>query len=182
MNVCVYIYIYYVSLYFHKYIIFINHIESMCANLNPTHATERMVKVKNPMCNSVDDDGSTCLKSIAWNYPPSSNSHHQDYSMFSRQSEKTFICDWHPGWGVRPKVLKNKTLGLSTKWLTLIRSMDMSLSDSKFGRHGDLLGIPHSRHTPTATFKANPTSAFRCNVSKASRSLSSAKRMRYGHL
>ena len=30
---------------------------------------------------------------ISWIYRPPSNSHHQDYSIFSRESLKTFICD-----------------------------------------------------------------------------------------
>ena len=30
---------------------------------------------------------------IGWNYPPPSNSHRQDYSIFSMESLKTFICD-----------------------------------------------------------------------------------------
>ena len=32
-------------------------------------------------------------KPLCWNYPPPSNSHHQDYSIFSRESLQTFICD-----------------------------------------------------------------------------------------
>ena len=38
-------------------------------------------------------------------WPPPSNSHHQDYSIFSRESpKKTFICHWNPGRGATPKV------------------------------------------------------------------------------
>ena len=29
-----------------------------------------------------------------------SKSHHQDFDTVCRESLKTFICDWHPGWGV----------------------------------------------------------------------------------
>ena len=36
--------------------------------------------------------------------PPASNSHHRDYSIFSRESLYTFICGWHPGWGGRPNL------------------------------------------------------------------------------
>ena len=41
--------------------------------------------------------------SITWNYPPPSNSHHQDYSIFSGESLFSFTCDcyWLRG---RPKV------------------------------------------------------------------------------
>ena len=45
--------------------------------------------------------------SIGRNYPPTSNSHHQDYEPFlvgnHRESLQTFICDWHPGWDVDQK-------------------------------------------------------------------------------
>ena len=35
--------------------------------------------------------------------PPTQDaSHHQDYSILSRESQpKPFICDWNPGWGGR---------------------------------------------------------------------------------
>ncbi len=43
-------------------------------------------------------------KGIDWNYPPPSNSDHQDYYIFNRESLSTFICDCY--WvGGRPKVL-----------------------------------------------------------------------------
>ena len=32
--------------------------------------------------------------SIYWNHPPRSNSRHQDYSIFSRESLQKIICDW----------------------------------------------------------------------------------------
>ena len=42
------------------------------------------------------------LPGIPWNYPPPSNSHHQDYYIFSRESLQTFIC--HCYWvGVDPR-------------------------------------------------------------------------------
>ena len=43
---------------------------------------------------------------LNWNYPPTQDaSHHQDYSIFSRESLQTFICDWSTGWrGSRPNL------------------------------------------------------------------------------
>ena len=33
------------------------------------------------------------IRYLTWNYPPPSNSHHQDHSIFCREYLKTFICD-----------------------------------------------------------------------------------------
>lgn len=56
-------------------------------------------------------------KGICWNYPLSSNSHLFPLiiPIVVRESLQTFICDCHPGWGVRP-IRDMYFMSRKTKW------------------------------------------------------------------
>ena len=69
---------------------------------------------------------------VCWNYPPPSNSRHQDYSIFRWESLQTFICDCY--WlGGRPK--------LSVSWIFLV-SLLFGPSVSRWSQGATCLVIP----------------------------------------
>ena len=57
-------------------------------------------------CQALKTEGIWISIGISWNYPPPSNSHHQDYFIFSRESQPKPSFVTVTGWGVNQRDIK----------------------------------------------------------------------------